>query len=367
MIEAAADDGARVGQERQFEKGIVETVRHRTVYLASGPEDGPLMIFLHGAPDHSIFWRTQLEYFGDRGWRCIAPDIRGLGESSAPTSVAAYALREIVQDMIELHDALGGRAAVWVGHDWGGAFAWSMAAHHPDRCRAVVNLSTPYNARGFSVANMMPFVDRKLYPEEQYPAGQWDYMLFYKEHLQQAAAHFSKDVEATFSVLLRAAPPIDLVTPSDSASVRSRGGWFGEAGCAPRIPRDTTLMSDADFALVVSSYERTGFLGAMAMYLNDERNADYADEAPNFGRVFAPSLFVHAGKDPILNTLRGHMADPMREDVVHLTEVVIDAGHLIMLECPDETNRAMAVWFETLDLQPGQSRPDNGERGEQAT
>jgi pimeloyl-ACP methyl ester carboxylesterase len=334
---------------RPLERGVVETARHRTSYLAAGPTDGPLMIFLHGAPDLSIFWRHQLEFFGDRGWRCIAPDMRGLGESAVPTSIAAYSVREIVRDMIELHDALGGRPAVWVGHDWGGAFAWSMAAQHRDRCRAVVNLSTPYLARGFAVSTMVPLVDRDLYPEDQFPVGQWDYLLFYKENFARAAADFEADVTSTFAALLRAAPPIDLSAPAISASVRRQGGWFGDLRRAPPMPRDETIMNDDDFATIVAAYERTGFSGAIAMYLNDTDNLAYAAEAPNFGRVTVPSLYIHAGQDPICNTVRGRMAEPMRADVDDLTEVVIETGHLTMLERPDETNKAIANWLMERD------------------
>jgi len=333
----------------QLETAAVATARHRTTYLAAGPSDGPLIFFLHGAPDHSIFFRRQLEYFADRGWRCIAPDMRGLGESSVPSSIAAYSVREIVTDMIELHDALGGRPAIWVGHDWGGAFAWSIAAQHPERCRGVVNLSTPYLARGFALSTMVSLVDRELYPEDMYPVGQWDYLLFYNENFARAVADFEADVTATFAVLLRAAPPIDLSVPALSASIRRQGGWFGDARRAPSMPRDEALMSDEDFATVVASYERTGFSSAIAMYLNDVDNLAYAAEAPNFGRVLAPSLFIHAGLDPISNAVRGRMAEPMREDVLDLTEVVIEAGHLIMLERPEETNHVIEGWLAAVD------------------
>lgn len=91
-----------------FRTGEVKTARHHTSYIESGPLSGPLMIFLHGFPELGIVWKAQMIYFAQRSWRCIVPDMRGYGGSSAPTEVAAYTVREISIDMLELHDALVG-------------------------------------------------------------------------------------------------------------------------------------------------------------------------------------------------------------------------------------------------------------------
>lgn len=307
-----------------------------------------MIIFLHGSPDLSIFWRRQLEFFSERGWRCIAPDLRGFGESSVPDSIAAYSAREVVADMIELHDALGGRPTVWVGHDWGSTIVWAMAAQHAARCRAVANLTVPYFARGFGLRSCEPFIDRELYPADEFPVGQFDYWRYYREHFSQVVADFEADVAATFRVLVRAAPPLDPDKPAITALIRQQGGWFGDAHRAPDVPRDETMLSEEDFATLVASYERTGFAGSVAWYLNDDLNLGYAAEAPNFGRLSLPVLFIHATRDDVCDTARGHLADPMREDVENLTEVEIDAGHLVMLQRPDETNAALEAWLSRL-------------------
>ena len=65
------------------------TLRHTTRYLEAGPADGPLMIFLHGWPEIGLMWRTQIEAFASEGWRCVAPDLRGYGGSSAPAASEA--------------------------------------------------------------------------------------------------------------------------------------------------------------------------------------------------------------------------------------------------------------------------------------
>jgi pimeloyl-ACP methyl ester carboxylesterase len=81
-------------------------------------------------------WRAQIEAFASEGWRCIAPDMRGYGGSSAPAAPEAYRLNEIFDDLVELHDHLGARPAIWVGHDWGSPVAGALAAHHGPRSRA---------------------------------------------------------------------------------------------------------------------------------------------------------------------------------------------------------------------------------------
>ena len=100
-----------------FMTNVITTARHRTAWLEAGPVDGPLMIFIHGWPELGLFWRAQLDHFAAAGWRCVAPDVRGYGGSSVPDSTSAYAARELVLNMVELHDALGSAPAIWVGHD----------------------------------------------------------------------------------------------------------------------------------------------------------------------------------------------------------------------------------------------------------
>nr|WP_168598879.1 alpha/beta fold hydrolase [Rhizobium sp. SG570] len=305
------------------------------------------MIFLHGWPELGLVWRRQIEYFSGQGWRCVAPDMRGYGGSSRPDYTAAYTVRELVADMIELHDALGGAPAVWVGHDWGSAVAWSMASHHASRCRGVVNLCVPYFARGFALPNLVPLVDRDVYPAERYPVGQWDYWLFYRAQFLRASREFEADVAATLALLYRAAPPRQPGQPAFTAAVCARNGWFGPAGRAPATPLDDVLLDREDFHAIVEAFTATGFSGADAWYMNDATNIAYAAEAPNFGRLTLPALFIHATNDTVCDTTQSRLAKPMREDCERLSEVAIEGGHEIMLEAPTAVNEAIAGWLQS--------------------
>ena len=329
-----------------FVRHAVETARHRTSWIEAGPANGQLLIFVHGWPELGLVWRSQIERFAAEGWRCVAPDMRGYGASSVPTSTAAYAVRELTRDMVELHDALGDQPAIWVGHDWGSAVAWAMASHHAERCRGVASLCIPYLSRGLALPTLVPLVDRAMYPADRYPVGQWDYWLFYREHFRRASQGFEMDVEATISALYRSGTALAGGSRAPIAEIRRNGGWFGEARRAPVIPRDEAMLTKADFDEVVAAFQATGFAGANAWYMNDAANLAYAAEAPNFGRLDLPVLFLHAADDAVCDTVHGRLADPMREECVNLTEVTIDAGHELMLERPADVNKALADWLE---------------------
>lgn len=110
------------------------------------------------------------------------------------------------------------------------------------------------------------------------------------------------------------------------------------------MPRDDTMLSPADYDTFVSAFERTGFCGANAWYLNDAANAGFAAEAPGFGRLTLPVLFVHAARDMVCDTVGSALAAPMREDCDDLSEATIEAGHSVMLEAPDAVNEEIDTW-----------------------
>lgn len=337
---------------QRFSAGRIETSRHATSWIEAGPKSGPLMILVHGWPEVSIVWRHQLEYFAAAGWRCVAPDMRGYGSSSAPDQVSAYAMREICGDMVELHDALGAQPAVWVGHDWGSGVVWSIAAHHRERCRAIVNMCVPYFARGMTLDAIVSTVDREIYPVASFPVGQWDYWLYHRQQFRRSADDLGADVRGTVTALYRTGSRTQHGTTSPLSRIRVQGGWFGHSRRPPEMIPDERMLSAEDFEIVVQAFERTGFAGANAWYLNDVENAAFAATAPEFGVISTPVLFLHAAWDTTCDTLRTTFADPMRADCVDLTERTIEAGHELMIEQPAETNSAIAEWLLSRAIGP---------------
>src|SRR3954454_18003659 len=109
---------------------------------------GPLVVLLHGFPESWYSWRHQLAALAEAGYRAVAPDQRGFGQTDRPADPAHYTQLHLVGDLIGLLDALGEARAVVVGHDWGAPVAWHTALLRPDRVRGVVGLSVPYRPRG---------------------------------------------------------------------------------------------------------------------------------------------------------------------------------------------------------------------------
>ncbi|TBU86314.1 alpha/beta hydrolase [Pseudomonas dryadis] len=329
-----------------FSIGEVSTNRHRTAYIEIGPKTGPLMIFVHGHPELGVMWRSQMEHFAAAGWRCVAPDMRGYGGSTIHAAVSSYSVREIVADMVELHDALGATPAVWVGHDWGAPIAWAMASHYPERARAIMNMSVPYLSRGFALPHLVALVDRDLYPVEQYPVGQWDYWLYYREQFEIANRDFEIDVPGTIAALYQPGNPEAVGKPAFTATLRQDQGWFGPNHRAPQVAPDFAMIPQDDYELFVSAFSQTGFAGVNAWYLNDAANIAYAAEARNFGHLDMPVLFFHGAFDVVCETINSRLADPMREDCTDLSEVTIQGGHFFMLERKAQVNVAMQTWLD---------------------
>ena len=103
--------------------------------------EGPPVLLIHGFPDSHRLWRHQTAALVAAGKRVIAPDLRGFGESDRPEEVGAYGLRHSIGDMVAVLDALEVERAQVVGHDWGAAVAWGLAAFVAQRVERLAVLS----------------------------------------------------------------------------------------------------------------------------------------------------------------------------------------------------------------------------------
>jgi soluble epoxide hydrolase / lipid-phosphate phosphatase len=323
-----------------------KTDRHTTFYLAAGPESGPLVIFIHGWPELSISWRHQLPAFAALGFRAIAPDMRGYGRSSVYSRHGDYAQEHIVRDMLDLIDSMGRKSAVWVGHDWGSPVVWNIAGHHPQRCDAVASLCVPYHTIERGLDHTITLVDRKVYPESEYPAGQWDYMRHYEENFAEAIAPMDANVRAFLKLAFRKGNPEGEGKPAITATARRNRGLLG-GSILPDIPRDGDIVSEEDLSAYTSALERNGFFGPSSWYMNHAVNAEYARSAQNDGYLEMPVLFLNAQYDYICECTHSRLAEPMREYCRNLTEQTIRTGHWMAQEKPSEVNAALVKWLVT--------------------
>lgn len=121
--------------------------------IDSGPADGDAIVLLHGFPQRTSSWDQVVPRLHAAGFRTLVLDQRGYCPTARPRGRRAYRLPELVADVIALLDAAGldathpaVPAAHVVGHDWGAAVAWGVAAAHPDRVRSLTAVSVPHPA-----------------------------------------------------------------------------------------------------------------------------------------------------------------------------------------------------------------------------
>jgi pimeloyl-ACP methyl ester carboxylesterase len=325
--------------EKYYDSG-----RHKSFYLSSGPRNGPLIIFIHGWPELSFSWRNQLEFFGKRGWHAVAPDMRGYGRSSLYKRHEDYAQFEIIKDMVELLGHFDRDSAVWVGHDWGSPVVWNMALHEPNKVSALASLCVPLGfERG--VDELVKYVDREVYPLSRYPKGQWDYQYFYQEDFESALKEMEADTFKLVKALFRKRMGPDKHTPVFSSEIRARGGWFPPDGIPPDMPIDTDVITEKDARFYAESLSKTGFFGANSWYMNHDRNRKYYETLGKHEVLEMPVLFFHAEHDYICYTLETDMVLPMREQCSNLQEAIVESGHWMAQEKPEEVNTILEQWL----------------------
>lgn len=241
--------------------------------------------------------------------------------------------------------------------------ASSLAAHHPEAVQALVLLCIPYKSIELGLDHLVSFVDRDIYPENEYPYGQWDYMAYYEEAFEEAVKPLEANVPAFCkSVWVRPPEPngydaADAFKPAFTASIRKNRGRFGGTPAPPAETLPAPLLEGEVFDAFVKATEETGLWGGSAYYSNHKANAAYNSQAPNGGRLGRdkPVLFVHAKFDFVCATLTTRLADPMREACENLTEATVEAGHNVHFEKPEEVNAVVARFLveEAKEIWPG--------------
>ena len=144
-LQALAEQGVTVDEPSPIE-GVtfrfIETngIRMR---IAEMGDEGPLVLLAHGWPESWYSWRHQLPALARAGYRVVAPDMRGYGETDAPEAVEDYDIEQLADDMVGIIDEIGVEQAVIVGHDWGAIVAWNSVLLHPSRFSGLVAMSVP--------------------------------------------------------------------------------------------------------------------------------------------------------------------------------------------------------------------------------
>ncbi len=183
-----------------LEESFINTNGIQLHTVQAGPQNGPLVILLHGFPEFWRSWQAQIEPLAQAGFRVVVPDQRGYNLSDVPKEVRAYRLDELGKDIIGLLDALGQKDCCLAGHDWGAVVAWWIGMNYPGRVRKLAILNVPHPAvmaRNLS-RNPRQMVKSWYIAFFQIP-GLADWMVRRNNYAQAAASLQSTSRRGTFS------------------------------------------------------------------------------------------------------------------------------------------------------------------------
>src|SRR5947209_2619909 len=276
---------------------------------------GPPVILAHGFPELWYSWRHQIPALAEAGYRALALDMRGFGDSSRPDDISAYDCARVARDLLAVLDDVGGERAVFVGHDWGAAVVWYLARAHPERVAAVAGMSVPFIPAGKSPPLQLM---RKLLGD--------DFYIVWFQEPGVAEEALSADVARTF--LTRRV--WDRQWADDDQEQLRRPDW----------------MSESDLRVYVDTFSRTGFAGGLNYYRNIDRNWELHRELGD-RRIEPPSMFLTGERDPVR---LWSSADRMESWLSDLRESVVvpGAGHWVQQEAAERVNDALVRFLRDV-------------------
>lgn len=305
-------------------------------YLEAG--EGTAMLLCHGFPETAHAWHKQIPALAAAGYRVIAPDLRGYGDSACPLPADEYTVFHVVGDLVGLMDALSIDRAIIVGNDWGATIAWQMALMRPDRVSGVVAFGVPMMARS-------PLAPTQIFPRT-------NDALFYALYFQApgvAERELERDVHATLRKIYHAA--------SGDGTANPFGMVAPERGMLHDLPDPAHLpgwLSNADLESYAASFTRSGFRGGLNYYRNLDRNWQLQASLAGL-RVEVPALFAIGSRDAGLSIpgMDRIIADmPRLVPHLHGAVTVDGAGHWLQQERADTVNGLILSFAATIGGAP---------------
>ncbi|KAL1807380.1 hypothetical protein ACET3Z_024370 [Daucus carota] len=320
----------------------MEKIEHKTVSVngidmhVAELGQGPMILFLHGFPELWYTWRHQMVYMASQGYRAVAPDLRGFGDTTgaAVSDPSKFTMLHLVGDVVALVEAVAGageQKVFVVGHDWGAVVAWNFAMFRPDKIKALVNMSVVYTPRNPKVKPVDGL--RAVYGD--------DYYICRIQEQGEIEAEFSKlGTKSVLKHFLTYRNPGPLYLP--------KGKGFGDDSNDPIVLPSWLSEEDVDF--YATKYEQTGFTGGFNYYR--ALNASWELSAAwTKDQIKVPVKFIVGDLDLTYNA-------PGTKDYIHkgglkkvvplLQEVVVlkDVAHFIHEEKPDEINKHIHGFFK---------------------
>ncbi|XP_023531428.1 uncharacterized protein LOC111793669 [Cucurbita pepo subsp. pepo] len=307
----------------------MDSIQHRTVsvnginmHIAEKGE-GPIVLLIHGFPELWYSWRHQILALSSQGYRAVAPDLRGYGDSDAPDSLSSYSIMHIVGDLVALVEILGVKEVFVVAHDWGAMIAWCLCLFRPDIVKAFVCLSVPFRPRHPKIKPVESM--RKFFGDDYYICR------FQNpgEIEEEMAVVGAKEVVRGILTTRKTGPPI--FPKGQAFQVRP--------GSSTPLP---SWLSEEDLSYFASKFESKGFTGPLNYYRSMDLNWELT--APWTGvQVKVPVKFVVGDVDMVYTTpgVKEYVnGGGFKKDVPYLQEVVVmeGVGHFLTQEKPEEVS-----------------------------
>ncbi len=290
---------AGVSPAKELPKDIWDRVEHHNAnsngvkihYVAIGK--GPLIVMIHGFPDFWYTWRKQMDVLSGR-YRVVAVDQRGYDLSDRPQGIEQYSMPLLVNDIGAVIRSEGRSNAVIVGHDWGGAVAWTLAMTHPDWVQALVILNLPHPSG----------IQREIRNNPQ------------QRKNSEYAFNFQK-------------PGAEKTLSSERLA-----GW---------------VKDDAARAHYIEAFNRSDFEAMLNYYRAnyprpDQDNAAPTPEPAALPKVTVPVLEFHGlGDQALLPGALNGTWDLVEKDFTLVT--IPGAGHFVQQDAPDLVSTTMSDWL----------------------
>ncbi|KAM6545134.1 hypothetical protein CsatB_025870 [Cannabis sativa] len=318
----------------------MESIEHKTIEVnginmhVAQKGQGPTILFLHGFPELWYTWRHQILTLASLGYRAVAPDLRGYGDTDAPPSVGSYTCMDVVGDVIGLLDAIAAEEekVFVVGHDWGAVIAWNLCLFRPDRVKALVNLSVAFNPRN---------PKRKPYETLRAVYGD-DYYVCRFQEIGEIEGEFAQiGTQQVIKEFYTYRNPGPLMLPKGKSFPHSK-----DAKTPTELP---SWLTQQDLDYYTTKFHNKGFTGGINYYRNINRNWEVT--APWTGaKIKVPVRFIVGDVDLLYNSLgvKDYIhKGGFRKDVPLLEEVIVmkGVGHFINEEKPDEISNHIFDFF----------------------
>lgn len=274
--------------ERRVSHGEARSGDVKIHYATLGAKSAPLIILIHGFPDYWYTWSEQMEALS-KEYYTVAIDQRGYNLSDRPKGVENYDMKFLAEDVAAVIRHLGREKAIIVGHDWGGAVAWTFAMRHPEMTDKLVVLNLPH-PRG---------LNREMVHNPQQQKNSQ-----YARNFQKPEAHTQLNAEAL-------------------------AGWVKDPARRQKY---------------VEAFRRSDFEAMLNYYKRNYPREPYAEDTSAVVKVQAPVLLIHGLDDKaLLAGALNNTWDWLEKDLTLVT--IPGAGHFVQQDASDLVTRSIRAWL----------------------